>query len=143
MAELRNLVVLLVIGGLIVGATLGWRTLNPPPAADYEIVYFGSDTCGACQVWKRRDLVAWRRDPAAASARLSLAEVRRGGPGAFQGGYGRHHEVFMEAFGRKGHVRWPSFVLLNHGEVVRVKSGLNGWAPIADAVRREHKRRQG
>ncbi len=136
---MRDFLLMLVLGALCVGAAAGWRVLNPPPPADYEIVYFGSTTCGACQHWKRTELADWRRDPASRSAPVRIAELQ-GGRGAFTGGYGRYHALFMETFGDRGRVVWPSFVLLNHGEVVRVQSGMRGWAPIAREVRREHAR---
>ena len=63
-----------------------------------------------------------------------------GGRGAWTGGYGRHHDTFMEAFGKRRSISWPSFVLLDHGEVVRVTSGARGFRSIANEVRREHQR---
>jgi len=128
-----------VLMGFFAGGAWLHSQLFPPPPADYEIVYFGSTTCGACHHWKRTDLVEWRQDPAARRATLHLADLP-GGRGAWTGGYGRHHETFMEAFGQKRSIRWPSFVLLNHGEVVRVKTGARGFQSIADEVRREHER---
>jgi len=129
--------IMAIVGGL------AWAhsALFPPPPADYEIVYFGSTTCGACHHWKTSDLPAWRRDPASASATLHLADVP-GGRGVWTGGYGQHHGTFMEAFGKRRSISWPSFVLLNHGEVVRVKTGARGFQSIADEVRREHERAQ-
>ena len=128
-----------VLMGFFAGGAWLHSQLFPPPPADYEIVYFGSTTCGACHHWKRTDLVEWRQDPAARSATLHLADLP-GGRGAWSGGYGRHHDTFMEAFAKRRSIAWPSFVLLNHGEVVRVKTGARGFQSIADEVRREHER---
>lgn len=127
------------IMAIVGGGAWGHSQLFPPPPADYEIVYFGSTTCGACHYWKQGPMVAWRQDPASASATLHLADLP-GGRGAWTGGYGRHHDTFMEAFGNRRSIVWPSFVLLNHGEVVRVKTGVRGFQSIADEVRREHER---
>ncbi len=138
---MRDFILMAVIGTLVMGGAFIWQTLNPPPPADYEIVYFGSTTCGACKAWKRSDLTVWREDPASRSATLHLADLP-GGRGAWTGGYGRHHDTFMEAFGDRRSISWPSFVLLNHGEVVRVKRGARGFQSIADEVRREHRRQE-
>ena len=48
----------------------------------------------------------------------------------------------MQAFGKRRSISWPSFVLLNHGEVVRVKSGAGGFRAITQEVRREYVRDQ-
>lgn len=138
---MKNFVLLLLIGGLIAGTVAAYEWLNPPPPAEYEIVYFGSTTCGACAQWKRTDLVAWRQDPASGAAVLHMADLP-GGRGAWTGGYGRHHDTFMAAFGERRSISWPSFVLLNHGEVVRVKSGAGGFRAISQEVRREYQRQQ-
>lgn len=128
-----------VLMSLFAGGLWLHSVLFPPPPADYEIVYFGSTTCGACRHWKRSDLVAWRNDPAAGTAPLHIAELQ-GGRGAWTGGYGEHHDTFMDAFGNRRSISWPSFVLLNHGEVVEVRSGAGGFRTIANRVRREHER---
>ncbi|MEM9738589.1 MAG: hypothetical protein AAF829_01880 [Pseudomonadota bacterium] len=124
---------------LFAGGAWGHSILFPPPPADYEIVYFGSTTCGACHHWKRNDLVSWRQDPASRSATLHLADLP-GGRGAWTGGYGQHHATFMDAFGKRRSISWPSFVLLNHGEVVDVRTGARGFRSITNKVRREHER---
>lgn len=138
---MKQFALFLALMGIVAGGTWAHSVLFPPPPADYEIVYFGSTTCGACHHWKQGDLVAWRQDPAARSATLHLADLP-GGRGAWTGGYGRHHDTFMDAFGKRRSIAWPSFVLLNHGEVVRVKTGARGFQSIADEVRREHERAQ-
>ena len=138
---MKNFVLLCLIGGLIAGAAATYEWLNPPPPAEYEIVYFGSTTCGACARWKQTDLVAWRQDPASGAATLHMADLP-GGRGAWTGGYGSQHEVFMQAFGKRRSISWPSFVLLNHGEVVGVKSGAGGFRDITGQVRREYLRDQ-
>lgn len=138
---MKNFIVMVLMGFIILGVAAGYRALNPPPPADYEIVYFGSTTCGACHSWKRNELPAWRQDPASSAARLHLADVT-GRQNPWNGAYGRHHDTFMEAFGKRRNISWPSFVLLNHGEVVRVKTGVRGFHAITQEVRREHEREQ-
>jgi hypothetical protein len=139
---MRDFLVMIVIATLLMGGALVWQTLNPPPRADYEIYYFGSPTCGACKAWKRTDLVEWRRDPASSAAPLHIADLSHGRADPWQGGYGRHQEVFLEAFGDRRRISWPSFVLMDGGRVKRVRTGLSGWDRIAREVRREHRRRQ-
>lgn len=136
---MKNFMLILLIGGLIAGAVAMYEWLNPAPPAEYEIVYFGSTTCGACAKWKQTDLAAWRQDPASTAATLHIADLP-GGRGAWTGGYGRHHEVFMQAFGKRRSISWPSFVLLDHGEVVSVTSGARGFRSITQEVRREYAR---
>lgn len=136
---MKQIALFFILMGIVGGGAWLHSVLFPPPPADYEIVYFGSTTCGACHHWKRTDLVDWRRDPASRSASLHLADLP-GGRGAWTGGYGRHHETFLEAFGDRRRIVWPSFVLLNHGEVVSVKTGIRGFQSIAQEVRREHAR---
>lgn len=134
---MKNLSIFLVIAVICVSAAAWWRAANPPPPADYEIVYFGSSSCGVCRVWKREQLPAWREEEAARFARLHMAELYAGGPGAWQGGFGRHDDVFHRAFGEEDQVVWPSFVLLNHGEVEFVGEGLRGWEQVTNKVRAE------
>lgn len=127
-------IALLALGGVAL-----YNTLNPPPPANYKIVYLGSKTCGTCQVWKTRELQAWKRDPASNTAKLELASLN-GDP--WTGGYGRHDGVFREAFKGKNNIVWPSFAVYNNGEFERVYVGLNGWKQIEKKVRAEAKRAQ-
>lgn len=138
---MKNFILMCLMGCVTLGLAAGYRMINPPPPADYEIVYFGSTNCGACHSWKRNDLPSWRQDPASASAPLHIADIS-GRQNPWNGAYGRHHDTFMEAFGKRRSISWPSFVLLNHGEVVRVKTGARGFQSIANEVRREHEREE-
>ena len=122
---------------LLVGVFLGFRTLNPPPPADYRIVYLGSPRCGTCVYWKKRILPAWNADPVSRTATLELATLNGK---AFQGGYGRHDDVFREAFEGKRNIAWPSFVLYNNGKLERVYVGTQGWDRIEQKVRAAAKR---
>ena len=137
---MREFILMAVIGTFLMGGAWVWQTLYPPPPAQYEIYYFGSPTCGACKAWKRTDLAEWRRDPANAAAPLHIADLSHGRANPWEGGYGRHQEAFLKAFGDRRRISWPSFVLMDGGEVKRVRSGLSGWDAIADEVRREHRR---
>ncbi|MEM6534942.1 MAG: hypothetical protein AAF613_04795 [Pseudomonadota bacterium] len=126
-----------VLALALVGLFVGYRTLHPPPPADYKIVYLGSPNCGTCRYWKKRILPAWKADPASDMARLEIATLNGR---AFHGGYGRHDRVFREAFEGKRNIAWPSFVLYNHGELERVYVGTKGWEKIERKVRSEAKR---
>jgi len=125
-------VALLALGGVAL-----FNTLNPPPPANYKIVYLGSKTCGTCQVWKKRELQAWKRDPISQTAKLELATLN-GRP--WTGGYGRHDPVFREAFKGKTRISWPSFALYSNGEYERLYVGLKGWRQLEKRVRAEAKR---
>ena len=94
------------------------------------------------RAWRRAESVfVGIRDPASSYARLTQAEVERG-RGAWTGGYGAQHDLFMETFGKKRRISWPSFVLLNHGEVERIAPGTDGWEKVTREVRREARRRE-
>ncbi|MEO0549839.1 MAG: hypothetical protein AAFZ91_07950 [Pseudomonadota bacterium] len=134
---MKQHVIFAALALLLFGVFSGYRTLNPPPPADYKIVYLGSPNCGACVYWKSKVLPAWKSDPASRTAKLELARLN-GKP--FSGGYGRHDAVFREAFEGKRNIAWPSFVLYNHGSLERVYVGTSGWEKIEDKVRAEAKR---
>ena len=129
---LFGLIAVLFVGGLAL-----FQTLNPPPPADYRIVYLGSPNCGACKVWKSKDLRAWKKDPASKTATLELATLR-GSP--FSGGYGRHDDVFREAIAGRRQITWPSFAVYNHGEFEKLYVGRNSWKKIENKVRKEAER---
>jgi len=82
-------------------------------------------------------LPAWKKDPASSYAKLEIAQLR-GSP--FSGGYGRHDQVFREAFKNSRSIMWPSFVLYSRGEIERVYRGVHGWKQIEKRVRAEAKR---
>lgn len=136
---MRDFLIMAFIAFIGVSGFAAYEHFNPKPPQDLEVVYFGSHTCGACKVWKRRDLPDWRRDPASRVAPVHLADLPRGAD-PYRGGYGRHSATFAEAFPRG--VSWPSFVVLKDGEVDRVYVGRGGWKRIEDRLRREEKRRQ-
>ncbi|MEM8615670.1 MAG: hypothetical protein AAGF20_01930 [Pseudomonadota bacterium] len=132
----QHLVFALIAAVFLLGFA-GFNALNPQPPADYRIVYLGSPHCGACKVWKSRDLQTWRQDPASKAAKLELARLN-GSP--FEGGYGRHDDVFREAFEGRRKIVWPSFAVYNHGKFEKVYVGRRGWQKIEKMVRNEAKR---
>ncbi|MEL7042041.1 MAG: hypothetical protein AAGL90_10990 [Pseudomonadota bacterium] len=134
---MQNFFVMLAFGVISIGVALGFHTVNPPPPADYEVVYFGSPNCGTCRYWKANTLKDWKKDPASSSLKLKLATLN-GSP--WRGGYGKHDAEFQEAFGGRNFIGYPSFVLYKRGEVERIYSGLKGWERIEKRVRSEAKR---
>ncbi|MEM1086350.1 MAG: hypothetical protein AAGH90_01365 [Pseudomonadota bacterium] len=130
---MKQHVIFALIAAVFVGGLALFNTLNPPPPADYRIVYLGSPTCGSCKVWKATDLQFWKRDPASKTAKLELA-ILNGSP--FNGGYGRHDDVFKEAFEGRNKIIWPSFAVYNHGEFEKLYVGRRSWQKIEDKVRK-------
>jgi hypothetical protein len=139
---MRDFLIMAFIAFVGVSALAAYEHFNPKPPQELEVVYFGSTTCGSCKVWRQSDLPAWRRDPASRVAPVALAEVGPHTAGPWSGGYGRHHDIFIEAFGGGRRVSWPSFVVLKDGEVDKVYVGRRGWQRVEERLRREEKRRQ-
>ncbi len=135
-ADVKSFFILLFVALIGVGGAATWEQFNPTPPAEYEVVYFGSYTCGACKAWKRDALPAWKREPASRVAAIRMAELGPGSRSAFEGGYGPHDAVFRAAFGKRNSISWPSFVLLKDGEVASVHVGQAGWRQIEARLRR-------
>ena len=134
---MKQHILFVLIAALFVGGLSLFQYLNPPPPADYRIVYLGSPNCGACKVWKATDLQMWKRDPASKTATLELATLS-GSP--FNGGYGRHDDVFLEATAGRNKIVWPSFAVYNHGEFEKLYVGRKSWQKLRDKVRKEAER---
>jgi len=133
----KNLFVLFLLSIVAIGGATGFRTAFPPPPADYEVVYFGSPSCGVCQYWKSSALPDWKKDSAASHLKLTMTRLN-GNP--FTGGYGAHDAKFKEVFGKRRSIAYPSFVLYSRGEIERIYVGINGWEKIEKRVRTEAKR---
>ncbi|MEL7231983.1 MAG: hypothetical protein AAGJ85_05675 [Pseudomonadota bacterium] len=134
---MKQHIIFALIAALFVGGIAFYNTLNPPPPADYRIVYLGSPNCGSCKVWKTHDLQAWKRDPASETATLELATLS-GSP--FNGGYGRHDDVFREATAGRNKIVWPSFAVYNHGEFEKLYVGRRSWQKVESKVRKAAER---
>lgn len=127
---MKSLIIPGLMAALMLGGGLFYNHLNPPQAKDYEVYYFGSESCGACKHWHKNQYPNWRKGDLSSSVPLHIAELRRG-QDAFNGGYGRHDEMFMKSIGYKNRVRWPSFVLVEEdGSVEKVYVGNNGWGKL-------------
>ena len=138
---MRDFLIMIVIALFGVSGFAAYEHFNPRPPSDLEVVYFGSTTCGSCVVWKREDLPRWRRDPASRVARVQMAEVSPH-QDPWSGGYGHHDAVFMKAFGSRGGIAWPSYVVLKDGDVDKIYVGRSGWRKIEQRLRREASRRE-
>ena len=134
---MKNLFVLFLLSVTAMGIAIGFRTVFPPPPADYEVVYFGSPNCGVCQYWKSKALPEWKKDKASSHLKLTMTRLN-GNP--FKSGYGIHDAQFKEAFGKRRSIAYPSFVLYSRGEIERIYVGTNGWAKIEKRVRDEARR---
>jgi len=134
---MKNLFVLFLLSITAIGVATGFRTVFPPPPAEYEVMYFGSPRCGVCQYWKSSALPAWKNDAASRHMKLTITQLN-GRP--FAGGYGVHDAKFREAFGKRRRIAYPSFVLYSRGEIERIYVGIDGWEKIEKRVRAEAKR---
>ncbi|MEO0983730.1 MAG: hypothetical protein AAFX03_13880 [Pseudomonadota bacterium] len=132
---MRQHIVFIAIAAIGVFAFWGWRAVNPPPPANYEVYYFGARDCGACVAWKARELKAWRADPASETAELTLADLPSVRSAAFPNGYGSHTPVFAEAMGGRRSWAYPTFVLVKDGRVKYSGAGVSAWRLIESRVR--------
>lgn len=140
---MRQTLQLLIIMALAVLGGVMWYKYNPPPPGNYEVIYFGETTDPDSIRWKREDLRKWRREPASRSFPIRFAELYPGGPGAFEGGFGKYQHIFDETHGkgqravyrRSDAMKWPRFVVLRDGEIYRQMHGRSGWRSVVNIAR--------
>lgn len=140
---MRQTIQLVIIMALAVLGGYMWYKYNPPPPGEYEVIYFGATTDPDSIRWKHEELSKWHKEPASRSVPIRLAELYPGGPGAFEGGFGKYQDIFMQTHGkgqravykRSDAMKWPRFVVLRNGEIYRQMHGKSGWQSVVSIAR--------
>ncbi len=140
---MRQTIQLVIIMALAVLGGVMWYKYNPPPPGEYEVIYFCVTTDPDCIRWKREELSKWRKEPASRSFPIRRAELYPGGPGAFEGGFGKYQSIFDATHGKKQRavykrsdaMTWPRFVVLRDGDIYRQMHGNSGWRSVMSIAR--------